>query len=92
MLKTSRFKQLVKNITSIRISVKIDARVKIYIKNNLGAPFIIGFMIMLIISAINLTINNVNIAEKTAEYAYYSLVIGAVLQIISIIKKNKHVQ
>jgi hypothetical protein len=61
-------------------------RTKNYFKENWGAPFIIAFMILLIIAAIYLSIGNEAYANEIAIYAYYALVIGVLLQLASYIK------
>ncbi|GEM_PF-5849317 len=58
-------------------------------KENPGRPFIIAFMILLIIAAIFLALGNEFLANKFAEYAYYNLVLGVVLQLIAIIKEER---
>jgi hypothetical protein len=64
-------------------------RTKNYFKENWGAPFIIAFMILLIIAAIYLSIGNEVYANEIAIYAYYALVIGVFLQLASYIKYAK---
>ena len=70
----------------IRIKKLLFKRVINYFKENLGAPFIIGFMTLLTSAAIYLSLGDEAFAEKLAEYAYYSLVIGVILQLISLKK------
>ncbi|GBC74899.1 hypothetical protein HRbin06_00206 [archaeon HR06] len=67
----------------IKRSIKIPTN---YFKENWGAPFIIAFMLLLISAAIYLAIGLSNVANEIAIYAYYSLVLGVVLQIASYIK------
>jgi uncharacterized membrane protein len=64
-------------------------RTKNYFKENWGAPFIIAFMILLIIAAIYLSLGNEAYANEIAIYAYYALVIGVFLQLASYIKYAK---
>lgn len=70
------------------MKAKIDDKVKEYFKSNYGAPFIIAFMLLLIIAAVNLAIDNKDMADQLAVYAYYMLVIGVVGQIIAYIRKK----
>jgi len=67
----------------------VIGKLKSYIKENPGAPFIIGFIILLVAAAIALAVNMEGTANTLAEYAYYSLVIGVLLQIAVLIKERK---
>jgi len=69
--------------------IKIKKKRLDYFKENWGAPFIIAFMILLIIAAIYLSIGNEAYANEIAIYAYYALVIGVFLQLASYIKYAK---
>lgn len=58
-------------------------RAKKYFKENLGAPFIIAFQTLLLVCA-GLLIGGSSVwADRLAVVAYYSLVIGVVLQLTS---------
>lgn len=71
---------------------------KSYLRTNWGAPFIIIFMILLIISAFELSYGLSDTANETAVYAFYFLVAGVALQIASYVKfgegktEEKHVE
>jgi len=67
----------------IKFRFKISASVKRYFKENLGAPFIIGFQSLLLACGGLLALENPGLANDIAVYAYYLLVIGVVLQMIS---------
>ena len=54
-----------------------------------GAPFIMGFMALLLSCAVLLSMGHTPQANKTAEYAYYLLVMGVVLQFASFIKEGR---
>jgi uncharacterized membrane protein YbhN (UPF0104 family) len=71
------------------MKVKIKKKRLDYFKENWGAPFIIAFMILLIIAAIYLSLGNEAYANEIAIYAYYALVIGVFLQLASYIKYAK---
>ena len=60
-----------------------------YFKENWGAPFIIAFMILLIIAAGYLSAGNESFANELAIYAYYSLVVGVLLQLASFIRHSR---
>ncbi len=64
-------------------------RVKIYIQENWGSPFIIGFMMLLLACAGLLMSSKSDLADAVAVCAYYALVIGIVLQIISFLRQNR---
>jgi hypothetical protein len=58
---------------------------------NWGFPFIVGFLVFLFSSAILLAADMSYLAEPIANIAYFSLVVGVVLQLIGVsktIKKN----
>ena len=61
-------------------------RPKQYLRENWGAPFVVAFILLLTTSAIFLSIGESDTANSVAVYAFYSLVIGVVLQIASYVK------
>ena len=61
-------------------------RVKEYVKENLGAPFIVGFMLLLIVAAVSLSAGWSSLADTVAIYAFYALVVGVVLQLVCFLK------
>ncbi|MDG6907951.1 MAG: hypothetical protein JRN20_19455 [Nitrososphaerota archaeon] len=61
-------------------------RAKEYLATNWGAPFVLAFIALLIASAAFLSLGMTNAANSIAVYAFYSLVIGVVLQIASYVK------
>jgi len=65
---------------------QILPRVKRYLIENPGASFIVGFQILLLVCAGLLTLGNSVWAEGVAVVAYFSLVIGVVLQLISFLR------
>jgi hypothetical protein len=73
----------------VKIRFIVDPRIKTYLKENPGAPFIMGFMTLLLSCAILLSTGHTPQADETAEYAYYLLVIGVILQFISFIKEGR---
>jgi len=74
----------------MKITIRIKKRHLNYFKENLGAPFIITFMISLLAAAGYLAIGLETVANEIAIYAYYALVIGVMLQIASYLKyRNK---
>lgn len=69
--------------------VEISARVKDYVRENCGAPFILGFMLLLVVATVSLVMDLCVLANEVAVYAYYSLIIGVVLQLVCFLKYNK---
>jgi len=62
---------------------------KEYFRENWGAPFIIVFMVLLIVAAVFLGLGFEFLAERLAEFAYYFLVVGVVLQLVVVIKEER---
>ena len=73
----------------MKLKIKVKAGTAKYFRENLGAPFIIGFMALLIVCAGLLIQGNSSLANDVAVYAYYFLVIGVVLQLASYLKYGK---
>jgi hypothetical protein len=73
----------------MKLKIKVKASTATYFRENLGAPFIIGFMALLIICAGLLIQGNSNSANELSVYAYYLLVIGVILQLASFLKYGK---
>ena len=65
---------------------KIMLKVKGYVKENWGSPFIVGFMLLLIVAAVSLSAGLSSLADTVAVYAYYALVAGVFLQLASFLK------
>jgi len=72
-----------------RIARRVPPRVKGYVKENWGAPFIVGFMALLLVAMFSLVMNLAVLADEVAVYAYYALVIGVVLQLVCFLKYGK---
>jgi heme/copper-type cytochrome/quinol oxidase subunit 4 len=68
---------------------KVSAGVKEYVKENWGAPFIVGFMVLLMVAAVFLLMDFAVLANEVAVYAYYALVVGVVLQLVCFLKCRK---
>jgi hypothetical protein len=65
---------------------KITLKVKGYVKENWGSPFIVGFMLFLVVAAVSLSAGLSSLADTVAVYAYYALVAGVFLQLASYLK------
>ncbi len=57
-----------------------------YLRENWGAPFVIGFMVLLLVSAAYLSLGLPDFANDIAVYAFYLLAAGVGFQIASYIK------
>jgi heme/copper-type cytochrome/quinol oxidase subunit 4 len=68
---------------------KIPVRVKGYVRENWGAPFIVGFMLLLMITVASLSMSLATLADEVAVYAFYALVIGVILQLVCYLRHNK---
>ena len=68
---------------------EMPARIKGYVRENWGAPFVLGFMLLLIVAAVSLSIGLADVANEVAVYAYYALVVGVILQLVSFLKYRK---
>lgn len=64
-------------------------RVKRYFSENLGAPFVIVFQTLLLVCAGLLIVGDAELANGVATGAYFSLVIGVVLQLVSFLRHGK---
>jgi len=62
---------------------------KSYFKANPGTPFILAFMILLVSAAALLIAGNTSEADNTANYAFYSLVIGIVIQVGVVVREGR---
>lgn len=67
-------------------SIKIILKSKGYVKENWGSPFIVGFMLLLIVLGVSLSMDLYTLAETISVYAFYALAVGVFLQIICFIK------
>lgn len=74
----------------VTIRFKFDLlRIKKYFQENLGAPFIIVFQALLLVCAGLLVQGDSGLANEVAVYAYYLLVAGGLLQLISLGRHRK---
>ena len=71
-------------------AIRVPSRIKRYFKENLGTPFITGFIIILLVAAVSVATGSESLAaNEFATYAYYALVVGVVLQLVCFLKYNK---
>lgn len=69
----------------IKIKVKREKirHLKEYFRENLGAPFIIAFMALLLTSAVFLLLGISEVSDRLATIAYFMLIAGVLLQMVS---------
>jgi hypothetical protein len=69
-----------------KISIRIPAGWARYFRENLGAPSIIAFQVMLLFCAFLLIRGYSALANDVAVYAFYSLVVRVVFQLVSFLR------
>jgi hypothetical protein len=67
---------------------KIPARIKGYVLENWGAPFVLGFTVLLVAAVALLILGLPEVAEAAGNFAYFSLVLGAVLQLVCFLRTS----
>jgi heme/copper-type cytochrome/quinol oxidase subunit 4 len=67
---------------------EFPTRVKAYTRENWGVPFIIGFMLLLVLVAFSLSMGLNFFANEMVVYAYCAFV-GVVLQLVCFVKYEK---
>lgn len=72
----------------VRIPYRRIKSLKVYLKRNLGSPFILLSMGLLSIAMVQALIGLEAMAETLAVYAYLLLAGGVILQLISWLKGN----
>lgn len=75
----------------MEVTINITKIVK-YFRENLGAPFIIVFQMLLLFCASLLVRGYSNLANDVAIYAFYTLMIGVVLQLVSFLHHRDGVE
>jgi ABC-type enterobactin transport system permease subunit len=71
------------------MTYKFLAHVKVYVRENWGSPFIVGFMMFMVIAAAFLLMNLSVLADEMATLAYFALVAGVIGQFFCYLKSNK---
>jgi len=64
----------------------IMLKVKGYVYENWGSPFIVGFMLLLVVAAVSLSAGLSSLANNVAVYAFYALIAGVILQLASFLR------
>ena len=68
----------------------LGIKTKTYVKDNWGLPFIITFMFLLAFAAISFSLGFSIVSDNVSVFAFYSLFIGVILQIICSVKYQKN--
>ena len=68
---------------------EIPAQVKGYLRENWGAPFIVGFMLLLMTVAASLSMGLAALSDEVAVCAFIALVVGVILKLVCYLKYNK---
>jgi hypothetical protein len=76
-------------IEQINLS-SFQTKLKEYVRQNWGSPFIVVFILLLLTAAVLLSAGSAYLAEEIAVYAYYTLVAGVLLQIVCFVKYGKN--
>ena len=61
---------------------------RVYVRENWGAPFVLGFMGSLLIAAVFLIMGLSWLAEAVGNVAYFFLVAGVVLQLLCFLRRG----
>jgi len=68
---------------------KLVSTIKRCFRENWGAPFIVGFMFLLMVAAASLSVGLDPLANGVVMYAYCALAIGVVLQLVRLLKNEE---
>jgi hypothetical protein len=60
-----------------------------YVRENWGSPFIVAFMLFLLSATVPLSMTLYHLADSIAVIAFYALVVGAILQLVCLLKYSK---
>ena len=70
-------------------ALRFLGRIRGYVRENWGAPFVLGFIVLLVVAAVFLAVGLEWLASEVANYAYFALVAGVVLQLVCFLKYDK---
>jgi hypothetical protein len=76
------------NVAAIFVATLLT-RAKVFVRENWGAIFIMGFMLLLSVAAASLSMGLAGFADEVAVYAYYALLVGIILQLVCFLKYDK---
>jgi len=67
-------------------------KVKGYVKENWGSPFLVGFIFLIIGSGVSLLFGLSYLADVLSVYAFYALVAGFFLQLFCYLRDSPNIQ
>jgi hypothetical protein len=76
------------NVAAIFVAALLT-KAKAYVRENWGAPFIMGFMLLLAVAAASLSMGLAGFADEVTVYAYYTLLVGIILQLACFLKYDR---
>jgi hypothetical protein len=76
------------NLTQVGFNT-IILHIKANIEKNWGSPFIVAFILLLVVVDSALFTGLFSLADTVAVYAYYALVAGVVLQLVCFLKYRR---
>jgi hypothetical protein len=80
-------------LAMVKVAIRVKAsRLREYFRENLGAPFVVGFQVLLLVCAGLLIQGDSGLANEVAVYAYSLLVAGSVLQLGSFVRRGEEVE
>ena len=85
---TERQFDMIGKIIAGFVAEKVSAKAKEYVRENWGAPFILGFILLMLVAAVSLVLDFVALADSVAVVAYCALVVGIGLQLVCFLKCN----
>jgi hypothetical protein len=74
------------SLNSASFRIRAMLRLRKFVYQNWGSPFIVTFMLLFLGSAVLLSMGFWDIANTTATFAFYSLLPGILLQLICFLK------
>lgn len=71
------------------LQVKIDRTLTFVLRKNCGLPFFVICVVLLFVTIVSLSVGGSSLASSVAIYAYYFLIVGAILQLTRFLKYRK---
>lgn len=71
------------------LQVKIDRTLTFVLRKNCGLPFFVICVVLLFVTIVSLSVGGSSLASSVAIYAYYFLIVGAILELTRFLKYRK---